>query len=81
MREDNDLRIAKIIQQTQSVARMQAGAGIGPILYFTWLFKDKNKTWTIPLLACVPLVFLRFRRIESQKIKDRLEEESLLEYH
>ena len=60
---------------------MQAGAGIGPILYVTWLLKDKNKTWAIPLLGCVPLVFLRFRRIETQKITERLQEENLFDYH
>ena len=45
------------------------------------LVKDSKKSWKIPLIACVPLVFLSVRRIENKKIQEGLQEENLLDYH
>ena len=62
---------------------MWTGAVIGPVLYAIFITKDKGLNKRIPfgLLMCIPLIHLRFNRLEGDRVSNELKEGNLFDYN
>ena len=83
MDEQKDLMVAKISHQGSAISRFQAGFSLGPIAFLGYILRDKAPGYRMILAACVPLIFLRYKRYEIKRVNESLMEHpdgSLLEY-
>ena len=68
MDEKRDLLVAKISHQGSAVSRFYAGASIGPIAYLGYMLRDQTPKYRMILAPCVPLIYLRFKRYEVNRV-------------